>query len=524
MSEVRRKWLSKVELYEKVRLARRDEGLSIRALAARFGVHRREVRAALASPEPAARKVPVRSAPVTGAWHAWIREVLVADRDAPRKQRHTAKRIHDRLGEEHGVLISESQCRAVVARIRAELAAEVGTSAKVFVPQTRLPGAEGEVDWGQFDAVIGGEMVTLHLFSMWLAFSSNAFHRAYVNEAQESFTDAHVRAFERFGGVPRRVRYDNLKTAVVKILQGRGRTENERFIALRSHYGFESFFCEPGIAGAHEKGGVEGDIGWFRRNHLTPVPVFDTLAELNAFLERCDTTDGQRWVTGRGPGAGDRVANLATLEQPAMWTLPTERFAAVTRLSARVDTKARVCVRQCFYSVPARLAGQRVTIELGAETVTVIAESTTVATHARGVHRRSEHLDLDHYLEVLWRRPGALPASTALAQARTTGRFRPEHQQFWDQARRRHGDTAGTRALCDVLLLHRHHNSDHVIAAIRAALTIDSVDPGVVAIECRRAIEHLQPDPPPGPVERVPDLSVYDQLLTINNPNQKAPE
>ncbi len=125
---------------------------------------------------------------------------------------------------------------------------------------------------------------------------------------------------------------------------------------------------------------------------------------------------------------------------------------------------------------------------------------------------------------MLWRRPGALPASTALAQARTTGRFRPEHQQFWDQARRRHGDTAGTRALCDVLLLHRHHNSDHVIAAIRAALTIDSVDPGVVAIECRRAIEHLQPDPPPGPVERVPDLSVYDQLLTINNPNQKAPE
>ncbi len=205
--------MSAVELYEKIRLARRDGALSIRALAVRFGVHRREARAALASPEPAARRTPVRAAPVTGPWHDWIREVLMADRDAPRKQRHTAKRIRDRLAEEHGVLISESQCRTVVAKIRAEIAAEVGTPVKVFVPQTRLPGAEAEVDWGKFDALIGGETVTLHLFSMWLAFSANAFHRAYVNEAQESFTDAHIRAFERFDGVPKMVRYDNLKTA-----------------------------------------------------------------------------------------------------------------------------------------------------------------------------------------------------------------------------------------------------------------------------------------------------------------------
>lgn len=514
--------MSKVELYEKIRLARRDDALSIRALAAKFGVHRRDVRAALASPEPAPRKTPARAAPVTGPWHAWIREVLMADRDAPRKQRHTAKRIRDRLAEEHGVLISESQCRTVVAHIRAEIAAEVGTPAKVFVPQTRLPGAEAEVDWGKFDAMIGGQTITLHLFSMWLAFSTHAFHRAYVNEAQESFTDAHVRAFERFDGVPKMVRYDNLKTAATKILKGRDRTENERFIALRSHYGFESFFCEPGIAGAHEKGGVEGDIGRFRRNHLTPVPAFDTLADLNAYMADCDTADGQRWVTGRGPGAGERVHALAALERPSLWVLPGEPFAAVTRLSARVDTKARVCVRQCFYSVPARLVGQRVNVELGAETVTVNADGVAVAAHSRGVHRRSEHLDLDHYLEVLWRRPGALPSATALAQARTSGRFRPEHQQFWDQARRRHGDTAGTRALCDVLLLHRHHHGDHVISGIRAALSIDSVDPGVVAVETRRAIEHLEPQPPAGPVERIPDLSIYDQLLTIE-PNQEDP-
>ena len=516
--------MSKVELYEEIRLARRDEALSVRGLAARFRVHRREVRAAFASPEPAPRKTPVRAAPVTGEWHAWIREVLIADRDAPRKQRHTAKRIRDRLAEEKHVLISESQCRVVVARLRAEIAAEAGTPVKVFVPQTRLPGAEAEVDWGKFDAVIGGVTMTLHLFSMWLAFSSKGFHRAYVNEAQESFTDAHVRAFERFDGVPRRVRYDNLKTAVVKILKGRDRTENERFIALRSHYGFESFFCEPGLDGAHEKGGVEQDIGWFRRNHLTPVPAFDTLADLNAFLERCDIGDDQRWVIGRGPGPGDRVHSLAALDRSGLWMLPAERFAAVTRLSARVDTKARVCVRQCFYSVPARYVGQRVTVELGAEAVTVHTGGVAVAAHARGLHRGSEILDLDHYLEVLWRRPGALPSSTALVQARKTGRFRPEHQQFWDLARRRHGDRAGTRALCDVLLLHRYHHSDHVIAGIRAALSIDNIDPAVVTVETRRAIEHLQPETAGGPVERVPDLSIYDQLLTIQPNPESQPE
>jgi hypothetical protein len=166
-----------------------------------------------------------------------------------------------------------------------------------------------------------------------------------------------------------------------------------------------------------------------------------------------------------------------------------------------------------------------VTVELGAETVTVTTDGGIVAAHVSGVHRRSETLDLDHYLEVLWRRPGAMPGATALAQARTTGRFRAEHQQFWDLARRRHGDAAGTRALCDVLLLHRYHHTDHVTAGIRAALSIGNTDPAVVAVETRRAIEHhLQPEATVTPVERVPDLSVYDQLLTIEHHPKADPE
>jgi hypothetical protein len=354
--------------------------------------------------------------------------------------------------------------------------------------------------------------VVLHMFAMWSAFATCGFHRAYVNEAQESFTDGHVRAFAQFDGVPLRVRYDNLKTAVTKILQGRHRIENEHFIALRSHYGFASFFCEPGIEGAHEKGGVEGDIGRFRRNYLTPVPKFDTLAELNAYIAVCDLKDAERWVHGRAGGVGSTAGGLARLEQGAMWPLPAEAFPAVTRLTVRADTKARVCVRQSFYSVPARLVGQLLDVQLGAETVTVTHTNVQVAAHIRALHRKTEVLDLDHYLELLWRRPGAMSSATALAQARASGRFRSEHQAFWDQARKQLGDSAGTRALCDVLLLHRQHSAVDVRAGITAAMAVGSIDPVVIAVETRRAIEHQQPAAL-APIERPPDLTTYDSLL-----------
>ncbi len=512
------KLMSKVELYEKIRVASRAEKLSIHALAKRFKVHRRDVRAALLSPIPAARKTPIRSFPVSGSVHAWIRQVLIDDKDAPRKQRHTSKRIHDLLAQDHDVVISESQCRAIVAKLRIEIAGD-GAVARgpVYVPQTRLPGAEAEVDWGKFQAIIGGVTMTLSLFSMWLAFSTKAFHRAYANEAQESFTDAHMRAFEYFGGVPLRIRYDNLKTAAIKILRGRSRTENDRFVVLRSHYGFESFFCEPGIKGAHEKGGVEGDIGRFRRNHLTPVPRFDTLEDLNVYLASCDVSDGRRWVNGNRTGThteGESVHGLWVFEQGALWPVPTEAFDATTRLTARADSKARICVRNCYYSVPARFAGQIVMVALGAETLTVSHPNITVTQHPRALHRKSETLNLDHYLEVLWKRPGGFPGSTALAQARTTGRFRPEHQQFWDLARQKLGDRDGTRALCEVLLLHRTHTTDQVMLGINAAIKIGNIDPSVVAVETRRSIERQPTAVEPATVERPPDLTIYDALLT----------
>src|SRR6266540_1443248 len=134
------------------------------------------------------------------------------------------------------------------------------------------PGAEAEVDFGEFYATIAGTWMKLWMFVMRLSHSGRAFHVAFATQAQEAFLEGHVLAFAHFGAVPARIRYDNLKPAVVRVLRGRDRTESERFIALRSHYGFDSFFCRPGKDGAHEKGGVESEIGRFRRHHLVPVP------------------------------------------------------------------------------------------------------------------------------------------------------------------------------------------------------------------------------------------------------------
>jgi transposase len=156
-----------------------------------------------------------------------------------------------------------------VARRRVELGLR---AVEVAVPQTHPPGAEAEVDFGEFWTGIAGDLVKCWMFVMRLSCSGRAFHVAFTTQGQEAFLQGHVLAFAHFGGVPARIRYDNLKPAVIRVLKGRNRSESDRFVALRSHYGFDSFFCCPGKDGAHEKGGVEGEIGRFRRRHLVPVP------------------------------------------------------------------------------------------------------------------------------------------------------------------------------------------------------------------------------------------------------------
>jgi transposase len=503
-----------VELFEQIRRDRRDdEGVSIRELADRHRVHRRTVRQALDNATPPPRKpYPPRPRPAIDPYVQVVDGWLVADRDVPRKQRHTARRIWQRLVAEHGANLAEVTVSRHVARRKFELGLD---QIEVAVPQTHPPGAEAEVDFGEFYATITGAWVKVWMFVMRLSCSGRAFHVAFTTQAQEAFLQGHVLAFAHFGAVPGRIRYDNLTPAVVRVLKGRDRAESERFIALRSHYGFDSFFCRPGKDGAHEKGGVEGEIGRFRRRHLVPVPNVASLAELNTLIAAGDRLDDDRVITGRPVTVGAAF----TAERPALRPLPAEPFDPARLLQARVDNRARVAVRQCYYSVPAHYAARRLTVRLSATTVEILDAGKIVARHQRAAGRYVEVLTLDHYLEVLKIKPGALPGATALAQAKAAGAFTATHQAYWDAARSAYGDAAGTRALIEVLLAHRTLPTAALITAMNNAIAAGVLDPQVVLIDARRAADtHVAPVIAIGPLVRYdraePSLAGYDDLLS----------
>ena len=406
---------SRVDVFAAIRRDARVEELSIRELARRHHVGRATVRQALASPEPPPKKTRVRSAPRLDRFKPAIDAMLREDLTAPRKQRHTATRVLDRLIEEHGATeLSYSTVRNYVRFRRPEIDAVAGRRVEVFIPQDHQPGAEAEVDFGEVWVVLAGVKTKCHMFVFRLSHSGKAIHRVYSTQSQEAFLEGHIDAFEEIGGIPtRHIRYDNLTSAVQAVLygNGRGRIENERWVLFRSHYGFDSFYCQPGITGAHEKGGVEGEVGRFRRTHLTPMPVVDSLAELNARIRAWDAADDRRRIASRIRTVGQDFA----VEQALLSPLPYERFDPGLTLHPRVDRSSLITVRMAKYSVPAHLIGRNVRVSLRASVVVVFDGHQEVARHERVVARGGQSVVLDHYLEVLRQKPGALPGATALA-------------------------------------------------------------------------------------------------------------
>jgi hypothetical protein len=286
------------------------------------------------------------------------------------------------------------------------------------------------------------------------------------------------------------------------------------------------------LQGAHEKGGVEGQIGWFRRNHLVPVPQVESFEQLNAMVGEWDAADDGRRIGTRPHTIGEHFA----VEQPQLAPLPDEAFETGTWLAPRVDRFSQVTVRTNRYSVPVRLVGRQVRVQLHASDLVVYDGRTEVARHERLMAKAGSRLDLDHYLEALLRKPGALPGATALEQARAAGKFTPVHDAWWEAVRRVHGDAAGTRALIEVLLLHRHMPHEHVVAGLATAVRAGALTADAVALEARKFAENDDYRPPEGPTMRrpagnvvslterrlaqlppdrrpLPTVTAYDQLL-----------
>jgi transposase len=517
--------------------------MSVREIQRAHRVGWRTVRAALDSAWPTPRAQYPKRASRLDPFKPVIDEWLVTDLDAPRKQRHTATRIFDRLiKEQQATGITYGMVRTYVANRRPQIRLEQGRApVEAFVPQTHLPGREAEVDFGEVAIRLRGELVTCYLFCFRLSYSGKAVHRISASAGQEAFFEGHAHAFAVLGGIPAgNVRYDNLKAAVAQVLGfSRARTEADRWTAFRSHHDLEAFYCQPGIKGAHEKGGVEGQVGWFRRNHLVPVPEVDSISELNALVDQYDCDDDDRRIGGRAHTVGQAF----DAERPLLKPLPVEVFETGRWFTPRVDRYAQVSVRGNKYSVPARLIGRKVRVLLNASDLVVHDGRTPVATHERLMTKGALRLELDHYLEVFTRKPGAFPGATALEQARAAGKFTPTHDAWWAAAVKIHGDADGTRELIRVLLLHRRMCHEDVVDGIAAALRAGALTADAVALEARKAAaqsdDAQQTDAParsapvasltehrlthlPRDDRPLPSVAAYDALLTRRHPKKET--
>lgn len=386
-------------MQEIVRKAYFREEKSKRQIARELGIHRDTVtRLLTCEPGEAARYHLSQSKdkPVTGRYLGIIEAWLAADQSAPPKQRHTAHRIWERLRDEYGFTGSERRIRELVAALRQ-------TPKETYLPLGFEPGEMAQMDWIEdMRAEIAGKLCLVQVFGMVLNHSGDLYFEGFERATQEAFFQGHANAFESFGGVPHTVTYDNLKVAVQKVLQGKNRQENERFVAFRSAYLFDSRFCQP--AKGNEKGRIENMVKFAERNLFTPVPRVASLQELNTLLrERC-LAYRQRVQARQSQSVGERLE----AERDLLLPLPVRPPECCRIIPVKVDKTALVQFETNRYSVPSDYAYRILWLKAFVDRVEITDQETVVASHSRLSGKYSESIRFEHYRKVLERKPGAL--------------------------------------------------------------------------------------------------------------------
>jgi len=446
-----------VEIYGRVRRAVRVEGKSQRGVAREFGISRETVRKMLeyAVPPGYQRQQPIKR-PKLGPWVGVIEAILSEDKQRPAKQRHTGKRIFERLKEEHGFTggytIVKDYVRAATLR-----------GQEMFVPLAH-PAGEAQVDFGEALVVIAGAEHKAHYLVMDLPQSDDCFVVAFPAETTEAFLEGHMRAFAYFGGVPTRILYDNTKIAVAKILGGEQRQRTRAFSELQSYYLFADKFGRP--AKGNDKGKVEGLVGYARRNFMVPIPRFHSWDELNAHLEQQCRKRREKILRGHKESIGERFERDRTVLLP----LPAAPYEACEKISARVNSLSLVRYRANDYSVPTEYGHRQVWVKGYVHEVVIACGSEVIARHERSYDREAVVFDPLHYLALLEQKTRALDQAAPLVGWQLPECF-AELRRLLETRLKKHG----SREYVQVLRLLESFDIAEVTHAIEDALRLGTI-------------------------------------------------
>jgi transposase len=507
---------------ERIRRGFHLENKSIRQMAKEEGCSRDTIRRALSlDPLKPYQLVRPKPAPVLGPYQPRIEAMLGQNQRLPRKQRYTAHRIFETLRDEEGYQGSESTIRHAISVHKS-----VSRKLDVFLPLEFEPGQDAQVDWGEAQAVIAGQRQKVQFFVMRLCYSRRTFAMTFPTQKQESFLWAHVQAFKHFGGVPHRISYDNLGTAVKLAFEktgkaGRPRHEVRAFVAFRSHYLFSSHFCTPGEG--HEKGQVEGGVGYTRRNAMVPLPEASSFEDLNQQLQQRCLKEDHRRVSRQTQTIGEAWQQERALLLP----LPPSDYECCQMTTVRLNPYSQATYDTNRYSVPVNRARREVTLKAYPFTVEIWDGMHRLSNHPRCYDREQDIFDPLHYLPLLEQRPGAFDYAKPLKQWRKG--WPVAYHQMLANLREKWPNGRGVQEFVRILQLHQTYPAQLMEQAIEQALTFGCVHlDGVIyclhQIESSSSPSPSSGDPPPNldlshrpdldAIANQPiDLSRYDRLL-----------
>ncbi len=389
-----------VDSYVKIRKAVMKDGVSKRAASRVFGVSRQFVNTALECPVPKPYKREKVKPSKLDPYKEFIDSILESDKSVHKKQRHTAKRIHERLRDEEGFT-------GCYTSVKDYLQQKKRKARESFVPLSHPPG-EAQVDFGEADIYLNGNLERCHYFTMTFPYSNATFVKAYPLERTESFLDGHVSAFEFFGKVPQRILYDNASIMVKKIEEDKTRDVTDAFLGLVSHYLMDYKFAN--VASGNEKGHVEGNVGYSRRNFMVPIPRVRSYDELNLILlDQCT-----RFQDRRIRGKTKSIKLLLSEDLDAMSDRPKYPLDPSTKKAGTVSSTLLVRFDNNDYSVPFEYANCDVSIKAYWDQVQIYHRDEMIATHQRLFGREGFSYNPMHYLKLLERKPGALEQAAPL--------------------------------------------------------------------------------------------------------------